>query len=163
MFLEIDEMKSVMYNYQMNEIVEFDNEVVQDGIDAAVLEVKSYLTAANARRASIQNKEEYERWKIYDIDAIFGATGAERNAFILRLCKRVAVWNICELANVDILDERIKERYDNTIRTLEKIAGIGEFKDSPVLSLDLPTVDVPPDQTEQKLIHWGSRKKFRHE
>jgi hypothetical protein len=164
MFLEIDEMKSVMYYYQMDEISGTDNEIILDGIDAAILEVKAYFTAANARRASIINKNEFEQWKIYDIDKIFNAENEHRNAFVLRLCKTVAVWNICELANVDILDDRITKRYENAIDTLSKIAGIGDYKDSPVLSLDLPTVEVPPnEQTDKKLIHWGSRPKFRHE
>jgi phage gp36-like protein len=164
MFLEIDEMKSVIYDYQIDEITGLDSEVIQEGINAAVLEVKGYLSAANARRSSVKNGEEYNQWKIYDIDAIFGATGAARNAFILRLCKRIAAWNICELANVDILDEWLIKRYENTIDTLEKIAGIGNYKDSPVLSLDLPVAEEPTtEHSEKKLFYCGSRKKFRHE
>jgi len=164
MFLEIDEMKSVMYRYQMEEISEFDSEIIQDGIDSAVTEVKGYLSAANARRSSVQNKEEYNQWKIYDIDKVFNAEGNKRNAFILRLCKRVAAWNICELANVDIIDERITKRYESAIETLEKIAGIGKYKDSPVLALDLPTVDITTEETtKQKLFYSRSRPKFNHE
>lgn len=156
MFLEIEEMQSVLYEYQMNEIAEDDEQIIMDGILAGISEVKAYFTASN------QKQWDDGRPK-YDTNKIFGATGSDRDAWVLRMCKTVAAWNICELSNVDIIYDHIKERYQNVIRTLEKIAGMGEFKDSPTLTPDLPTIDETDDSNVKKPFRFGSRPKFRHE
>jgi hypothetical protein len=82
------------------------------------------------------------------------------------MCKTVAAWNICELSNADIIYDHVKERYGNVIKTLEKIAGMGDYKDSPTLTPDLPTIEPNPDDSSsniQKPFRYGSRPKFRHE
>lgn len=157
MFLSTEEMKDVLYSYQMDEIAESDTTIIENGILAGVSEVKSYFTASN------QKKWDDGRPK-YDIAAIFGATGTDRDPFVLRMCKTVAAWNICELANVDIIYDQVKERYENVIKTLEKIAGIGYYSNSPALTPDLPTL--PPetiDPDAMKPFRSGSRTKFNHE
>lgn len=158
MFLTIDEMKSVLYSYQMNEIAEDDPDIIEDGILAGVSEVKAYFTASNQRQWSDGRPK-------YDVNAIFSATGDERNPFITRMCKTVAAWNICELANVDIIYDHVKERYEKVITTLEKIAGIGEYKGSPTLTPDLPTITPNPadESANRKPFRYGSRLKFNHE
>lgn len=157
MFITTDEMKSVLYSYQMNEIAEGDETIITSGILAGISEVKAYFTASN------QKQWEDGRPK-YDVNAIFGATGNKRDPFVMRMCKTVAAWNICELANVDIIYEHVKERYQNVISTLEKIAGIGEYKDSPTLTPDLPTITSgSQSDATQKPFRYGSRPKFNHE
>ena len=157
MFLTEDEMNSVMYNYQLSEIVEGNPDIVEDGILAGISEVKSYFTASNQKQWSDGRPR-------YDIAKIFGATGSERDPFVLRMCKTVAAWNICELANVDIIYDHVKERYENVIKTLEKIAGIGEYKGSPTLTPDLPTIEPDADSEGGKIpFRFGSRPKFNHE
>ncbi|MDR3093652.1 MAG: DUF1320 domain-containing protein [Bacteroidales bacterium] len=154
MYLSIQEMKSVLYEYQMNEIVENNDDILNDAILAAISEVKSYFMASNEQVKDGRPK--------YDIDAIFSAEGADRNAFILRICKRVAAWNICELANPDVIYEHVKERYDSAIDTLEKIAGMGQYSNTPILITDVPTVTENPDNV-QLPFRMGSRPKFHHE
>jgi hypothetical protein len=156
MFLSIEEMKAVLYSYQMNEIVENDDDIIEDGILAGVSEVKSYFTASNQRQWDDGRPK-------YDVSKIFGAKGDERDPFVLRMCKTVAAWNICELSNVDLIYDHVKERYQNVIKTLEKIAGIGEFKGSPTLTPDLPTIDESDDGETKKPFRYGSRPKFTHE
>jgi hypothetical protein len=166
MFLEIDEMKSVLYQYQMNEIAESDDEIIVDGIAAGIEEVRGYFEASNARRESANlPAQQYAAYKIYDVDAIFNAEGEKRNAFVLRLCKRVAVWNICELSNVDVIYQHVKERYEQTIATLEKIAGMGDFARSQMVISSLPSPPSPPEggDVERKPFRTGSRHKFNHE
>jgi len=155
MFITVEEMKAVLYSYQMEEIAENDNTIIEDGILAGISEVKSYLTASNQKQWSDGRPQ-------YDVNAIFGATGAERDPFVLRMCKTVAAWNICELSNVDIIYDHVKERYDNVIKTLEKIAGIGEYQNSPTLTPDLPTIS-DTEGTNKKPFRYGSRTKFNHE
>ena len=170
MFLTIDEMRSVLYEYQMDEIAEQDDDILQDGIDSAVEEVRSYLAASNERRyMATLTPQQFQRWKEYDLDAVFNATGSDRNAFILRLCKRIAAYNICELANVDVLQQHVKERYDACIATLEKIAGMGEWANAQMFLSGLPspmnneTGDNSNAAEEQKPFRAGSRTKFNHE
>ena len=157
MFLTTEEMKDVLYNYQAAEIAEGDEQIIDNGILAGVSEVKAYFTASNQKQWNDGRPR-------YDINKIFGATGSERDPFVLRMCKTVAAWNICELSNVDIIYDHVKERYQNVIKTLEKIAGIGDYKDSPTLTPDLPTIEPDQDGSDtQKPFRYGSRPKFKHE
>ncbi|HBX45548.1 hypothetical protein [Limibacterium fermenti] len=158
MFLTTEEMKDVLYSYQADEIAEGDEQIIDNGILAAISEVKAYFTASNQKKWNDGRPR-------YNIDKIFGVTGTERDPFVLRMCKTVAAWNICELSNVDIIYDHVKERYDNVIKTLEKIAGIGDYDNSSVLTPDLPTIQPGPDEGNsiQKPFRYGSRVKFRHE
>lgn len=166
MFIEVDEMKTTLYEYQMAEIAESDISIIEDGIAAAVSEVRSYFEAANNRRETANlNSQQYAAWKMYDVDAIFGAAGNDRNKFVTRLCKRVAAYNICELANPDIIYQHVLERYENTIKTLEKIAGMGEYANARIILSDLPspTPQPEPEAEEKKPFRMISRPKFNHE
>lgn len=163
MFLEISEMKSVLYEYQMDEISENDDTIIEDGILSGIQEVRSYFEAANARRESAKlDAQQYAAWKLYDVDAIFNATGTSRDKFILRLCQRVAAYNICELSNIDINYDHVKERYENSLKTLEKIAGMGDFADSRLIIYNLPTI-TDETVTDKKPFRMSSRPKFNHE
>lgn len=84
----------------------------------------------------------------------------------MRIVQRVAAWNICELANPDVIYERVKTHYDNAITTLEKIAGMGEYANSQMVLTDLPSpTPVTPSEgnTEKKPFRMISRPKFQHE
>ncbi len=165
-------MKTVLYNYQMEEIAEGDTGIIAEGIEAAIQEVKAYFQAANNRRNNGSNsKQQYQNWNMYDIEAIFSVEGSERNAFVLRLCKTVAAWNICELSNVDIIYDHVKERYENAVRTLERIAGYGDSEHIPLIVSGLPTLGNDNSETgegndrdsEQLPFRFGSRPKFNHD
>jgi len=164
MYLELEEMKSVLYQYQMDEIAEGDTEIILDGIQAAIAEVRGYFEASNSRINITQmNTQQAVNYKIYDVDAIFSAIGSARNAFVLRLVKRIAAWNICELANVDSVYEHVRERYEKAIETLEKIAGMGDYARSPLTISELPSApmgDTDPENT--KPFRSGSRPKFNY-
>lgn len=104
MFLIPTEMKTVVYDYQLAEIVEADATLVPISIATAMEEIKSYLCSR------------------YDIVAVYATTGANRNPLILELCKDITLWNILKLSNPDIIYDKAKDRYDRTIATLDKIA-----------------------------------------
>lgn len=166
MFLTIDELKSVLYEYQMNNIADGDNTILEDAIDAAVEEVRAYLLAANQRRETAQlSAQQYATWQLYDVEATFNATGNNRNKFLLRLTKRIAAWNVVELAAPDILYERVQERYNAAIATLEKVAGTGEYANARLIIYGLPSLTQNEQQTTQqpKPFHMVSRPKFNHE
>lgn len=161
MFLTSEELKSVIYRYQLEEIVEItqdddtNEDIIQMAIQAAVEEMKSYL-----------NPNNQDRWidgrRRFDIVAIFEATGTARNALILELCKSIAIWYVCRLSNVDIIEEKIKERYDRAITWLEKVTGVGKYADGPALNPDLPVLPLG-DTAEDVPFRFGSRDKFNHE
>jgi hypothetical protein len=165
MFLTVEEMKSVLYEYQMEQIAEGDTDIIEDGIDAATAEVRGYFEAANNRvHMSPMTIQQASKWKVYDTEAIFNAQGTERDAFVMRLVKRIAAWNICELANVDVVYEHVRERYEKAITTLEKIAGMGDYVSSPLTLSNLPSpASTPPPEVTALPFRCGSRQKFNHE
>lgn len=167
MFIEKSDLKSVLYEYQLDQIAENDDSILDDGIAAAITEVRSYFDAANARRETAGlSKQEYAAWKLYDTDAIFSAIGNNRDPFVMRLCMRIAAYNICELANVDVLDNHVRERYESTVKTLEKIAGLGEYAQSRIVLSNLPSPQSTGENTtvtDAKPFRMVSRRKFQHE
>lgn len=166
MFVEIEEMKSVLYEYNVDEIVHYDEEIIIDGILAAIAEVKGYFYAANARRETAGlSKQEYAKWKLYDVDAIFNASGSQRNNFVMRLVKRVAAYNIVELDATEQFSQKVTDHYNATIATLEKIAGAGEWANSRIVLPDLPTLQESESESDATAhpFRMVSRKKFNHE
>jgi hypothetical protein len=81
-YLTTAEVSSHLYNEVVAEIErnETTKPLLQQAIDAAIAEVKSYLSA-------------------YDIAAIFEAIDGNRNAILLLYTKDVAVWHFIQLAN----------------------------------------------------------------
>ena len=146
----------------MNEIVEItehdttNQDIILMAISAAVEEMKSYLTP-----------NDQERWKDgrirYDVNAIFSAVGAARNPLILELCKNIAVWYVCRLSNVDIILEKVKDRYDRAIDWLEKVSGTGKSAGAPAITPGLPVLPIDPDSDYALAFRFGSREKFNHE
>lgn len=136
MFLEKADLPTVIYDYQLTEITEGDDDIILQDCAAAIEEVKSYLRNA------------------YDCDVIFAAQGAARNALLLEFTKNIAVWYIVRLSNVDIIYSQAKERYDRAIKWLTAVAA-GE------LSPDLPHLTAPDGNAITKIQIFSNRK-FRH-
>lgn len=167
MFISIEELKSVLYEYQTDMITEYDEGILAEAIESAVTEVCSYLLASNARRETATlSKQQYANWRLYDTDAIFAAEGTERNAFLVRLTKRVAAWNIVELSAPDVLYDRVKERYEASVKLLERIAGMGEYVNERLVIGGVPYLDEQDSTTDepaQQPFRMVSRPKFHHE
>lgn len=150
MYLTGTELKSTMHDYQLQEITDSDNAITEMAINTAVEEVKSYLSSNN------QSKFTDGRLR-YDVEAVFNATGTDRNALILETTKTVAEWWIIRLSNVDILFDQVKERYDRAIEYLTKVNS-GEVTIS-----TLPVLDPEGDNIANQLpFRSGSRPKFNH-
>ena len=125
-----------MYDYQLEQIVDNDATIVEMSISAAVQEAKSYLAVG------------------YDCDKIFSAIGADRNSLIVELVKDITLYKIVRLANVDIIYEKAKERYDRAIEYLDRVAS---GKLAPNLPLKTNATGDP-----QTRLRSGSNPKFRH-
>lgn len=152
MYLEIEELKTNKYNYQLEQITEGDDTIIETAIEVAIEEVRGYLTA--------NFKHEFNDGRlVYDTEAIFNATGTDRNALILQLTKTVAIWHVVELCNADIIYQQAKERYDRALKTLKMILS-GEMTIG-----SLPTVDNSNtgNDDENLPFRFGSRPKFNYE
>lgn len=137
MFLTAEELKTVAYAYQIEDIIEGDNTIVPIAIEASVEEMRSYLRSR------------------FDVTAVFSAIGEERNALILELCKDIALWQLVRLSNPDIIFERGKDRYDRAIEFLNKVAK----------GLISPTLPLIQDESgeETSPVKYGSMEKQQYD
>ncbi len=151
MFIEIIDLKTVKYQWILDQITENDDTILEIGISAGIEEVKSYLTPNNQHQW-------LDGRKMYDVETIFGKTGTDRNSLILQLVKTVSIWQIITLCNADIIYEQEKTRYEKAIDYLKMLAS-GKVTISTLETLD-PTIDEPADKEP---FRYGSRPKFNHE
>ncbi|NRR90648.1 DUF1320 family protein [Winogradskyella undariae] len=150
MFLQKDDLGSTMYGYQMDQITEGNDDIIDIAMAAAEEEVRSYLEP--------NNKIEWQDGRLrYDADAVLSAVGAARNALILKHAITVAKWWIVDLSSADIIYEQAKERYDRSTDWLKQLAS-GEVNLS-----TLPTLSPEDLENDRPPFSFGSRKKFNHE
>lgn len=150
-FLEMAELKSAIYTYQVEEITEADDDIVLMAIASGLEEVKSYLRPSNKKKFQ-------DGRPLYDVNLAFAAVGPARNALVLEVTKTLSVWWLCRLCNVDMIYDNVKERYDRAITWLTKV-NAGETV------LDLPLLPNTEEGTpaDKKPFRFGSREKFNHE
>ena len=153
MFLNITDLGANIYEYQIEEITEGNDDIVYQSLQAAEEEIRSYLSG--------NNKKEWKDGRLlYDVDKILSQTGSARNALIVRHGITIAKFYIMDLSNVDVIMEQAKERYDRAISWLKKL-GTGELNLS-----TLPVIEPDTDEgsTEDTApFAYGSRAKFSHE
>ncbi len=156
MYLQIEDLKNNIYNYQVEQITQGDESIVLQALDTAEQEVKSYFYIN-------QKKEFLDGRKIYDVDKTFSAKGNDRNALLVSLCLSVAKWYIVDLCNADIIYQHAKERYDRAIEYLQKI-NKGEVSLGNVPTLQDTNQESPQKENiHNKPFSFGSRNKFNHE
>ena len=153
MFLEEKDLENSIYNYQVEQITEGNEQIVLEALATAEEEVRSYISLNNRR-------EKYDGRLIYDVDKILSATGTNRNPMIKNTMISIAKWYIVDLCNADIIYETAKERYDRAITWLNKLS-----KGDLTLST-LPVIENNPTETDDDStapFAYGSREKFNHE
>jgi len=150
MFLTLEDFGQVIYGYQVDEITEGNNTIVLQALAAGEEETRSYLEINTNRHESMDGR------LIYDVDAIFGATGADRNALILQQAVTLAKWHLVQLCNADVIYEQAKERYDRAVSWLKMLSS------GALTMSSLPTKSLESDTTLQP-FSFGSRAKFNHE
>lgn len=148
MFLQIADLGTTIYSYQIDQITEGDENIPLQAIASAEEEVRSYL-------AAIEWSDGRPR---LDVPAILGATGNSRNALLVRMTATIAKFYVIELCNADIIYETAKERYDRAVTWLRQLSR-GEIK----LSTLPETPDIDPESTGTDPFIYGSREKFNHE
>jgi phage gp36-like protein len=151
MFLEKEDLGNVIYEYQLDQITDGNDDIVIQGIAAAIEEAKSYLTA------NVNSKAWLDGRILYDVDAIFGATALDRNSLILQHCATLAKWHIAQLCNADFIYEKAKDRYDRAIDWFNKIAK------GTINLTSLPQLVRTEENTNKQPFEFGSRTKFNHD
>ena len=153
-FLTKDELKSVIRQHKVTHISDSDDSIVEIAISAAVTEVSS--------RIAPNNKKTWNDGRLkYDIDAIFGAEGEDRNPLILELTKVIALWWLILRCNAGVHYEVIRDRYEAAIEYLKDLAS-GEANDPTLPQIEPPTDEQGNPITSNPFV-MGSRKKFNHE
>src|SRR5690606_31046215 len=151
MFLDPEDLNGVIYDYQVDQITEGDDNIILQGMAAAEEEAKSYLTPNPNQRAYLDGRF------LYDVDTIFSAIGEDRNALILQHCLTLSKYHIIQLCNADIVYEQAKERYDRAIDWFTKLAkGLINLS-------SLPQLERTDENTEKQPFSFGSRTKFNHD
>lgn len=135
MFLQYDELNTVVSTYKLTELIEGDDSVAQSCCLAAIKRVRSYLNSK------------------YDTDAIFDATGDQRDPELLEICKNVALWFLIRKNNLDIIYTRVKESYDRDIAYLKELSNGTLSGGFPLRKVDGIAVASP---------RMGSKDKFTH-
>lgn len=151
MFLAKEDLGSVIYAYQIEEITEGNDDLVSQALAAAEEEAKSYLTP------NINKLEALDGRILYDTALIFSATALDRNALILQHCLTLAKFHIATLCNADFIYEQAKERYDRAIEWFTKLS-----KGTVVLT-SLPRITLTDENNDRQPFSSGSRAKFNHE
>lgn len=137
MYLRPNELNTHMYDYQLHAITEQDSSITLSAINSAIAEVKSYLATR------------------YDVAEIFSKEGEEREPLILDFVKTISVWRIIKLANVDILYDKYRELYNDTITYLTKVSEGS-------LVLDLPRLKNDTGEVSGGSLQINSNPKFKH-
>ncbi|MDR2765323.1 MAG: DUF1320 domain-containing protein, partial [Tannerella sp.] len=113
MFISTDELKTHLYGENIQAISGSDETILAAALDGAVQEAKGYLAA-------------------YDRDAIFGASGTDRNALLLIFIKDIAVWHYINLCNAGVELRLRQDRYERAVAWLRAVQKGEVTPDLPV-------------------------------
>lgn len=136
MFCKPEELKTVAYTYQIDQITMEDETIVITAIETAIEEVRSYLSHR------------------YDMQKAFAAESTGRNPQLLHMVKVIALYHIVQLSNVDMLYDRVKADYDAAVTFLNRCA---DGKLNPSLP---PLTSDDGGDTAGDGIEWGSDPKL---
>ena len=134
-----------------------DNEDYRVVIGEAALKVVSQSTPENIANAEVEAIEEISGYlrPVYDTDAIFSASGADRNRLIVMYTADIALYHLSASQPQKMGSEIRKERYERAVRWLE---GVQAGRIVP----DLPLV-VSGDGSSGFGISYHSLPKLRHD
>jgi phage gp36-like protein len=103
-FIELTDYDASIHREILDALTREDNAIVEICEDRAIAEMRGYLS----RR--------------YDVDAIFSATGSNRNQLILMMAIDMAVYHIFCIHNPQKISQTRKDRYDRAKEWLKQVA-----------------------------------------
>jgi phage gp36-like protein len=124
MFLLKDDFKTLIRENNLNQIIDNETATFDTVVGETVAQVRSYL---------------FQR---YDTNEIFNKIGTERDSYLLKLCKHIAIYELYKRLPKYIPDSKRELDYKEAITALEKIA-------SAEIGLDLPRKVVEENQTKK--------------
>lgn len=137
MFLNIDELKTVVLREVVDLITTSDDTIVNQIIAESIDLMKSYLN------------------NYYDATAVFDQTGEDRSLIVLKYLKDIVVFEIYIRRTRDF-NEVAKIRYDEAMLWLDKVAK-GQ------INVDLPTNDSGDENGggSDGYLHLGGKGKYK--
>lgn len=137
-YLTPEEINSHLYGEIVAEIErhETNRPNLEKAITGAIGEAKSYLTQ-------------------YDIAAIFGAEGDQRNPILLLYVKDIAVWHFITICNAGVELELREKRYKQAIDFLKNVQS---GKANP----ELPLRQSPDPNAGKEFMAFGSNPKRKN-
>lgn len=103
-FIELSDYDASIHRDILDALVREDETVIEILEDRAIADMRGYLS----RR--------------YDVDAIFGASGEERNQLILMMAIDIAIYHIFCIHNPQKLSQMRKDRYERAKEWLKAVA-----------------------------------------
>ena len=104
-FIELTDYDASIHREMLDALTREDEALVEICEDRAVAEMRGYLQ----RR--------------YDVNAIFSATGGDRNQLILMMAVDIAIYHIFCIHNPQKISQVRKDRYDRAKEWLKQVAG----------------------------------------
>jgi len=102
-FLTKDELKTKSHIEIIDAITRSDDAIIDMIISESISYMKGYL---NAR---------------YDVEAVFGASGNDRDPVVLKILKAIVIYEIYASNNPQMMTQVIKDNNDRAIKWLEKV------------------------------------------
>jgi len=102
MFLSKEEMKTHLYQEDVDVISRGDETLIIAAIDTAIQEAKGYLSA-------------------YDKELIFSATEETRNVLLLTFIKDIAAWHFIVICNAGSEFKLRQDRYERAVSWLKSV------------------------------------------
>lgn len=129
-FLTEDDFLPIIKGQNLIEITEANADIIDTVETVAISEISSYL------------------YNLYDTDAIFSATGTDRNAHIVQMCASIVLFYLYLRLPKAKMPEARQEQYETIIKFLESVRDAKN-------ALPLPKKIVESEPATQ--IRWGSQ------
>lgn len=139
-FLTADDLKLVIRDQQLNNLVDNDSALIDLAESEAIEKVKTYL----------RNR--------YDVEDVFAQSGTDRNKLVVSLVRDLALYYMAKRQNPRAVPDHIKECHEEAIQVLSDIA---EGKAHP----NLPALPLDEDGNQPKgsnNLRWGSQERRSH-
>ena len=132
-YLTAEDIKTHLYSENVEVISRGDNTLLVAAIDAALAEVKGYLTA-------------------YDIATEFEKKGDKRNAILVVFLKDIAVWHFLTLCNAGSDLQLRQDKYERAIDWLKSVQKGSVVPDLP--ALEKPTGTFLSNSNRKRINHY---------
>lgn len=134
-FLLKEDFGSVIDNNLIDEITEFDD----NKLDTAILEAVSFM------KGYLNNR--------YDVQAIFLATGSDRNPIIMMYCKDIVVYNLHSILNPRKIPDKRGQRYNAAVNWLNEINQ---------MIINQPDLPLTENDNSRDYVKFGGNTKRDH-